>query len=166
MNVILEPAIRQAMLALLVSYALVNRWPPDDIPSVAQAREAARDEALGDAGDWIKTHLARGRAVDVLLTNDVWAAALAASGDGGDGTTAFGLKRTTFIKRVGQLTGGRASKSQRIGQTIGRGWGGWKMLSPDEVAAGQDGQTHCGRCGESFEALLAETFCQDCIAFA
>ena len=32
----------QAMLALLVSYALFNRWPPDDIPSVAQAREAAQ----------------------------------------------------------------------------------------------------------------------------
>ena len=42
MNVISEPAIRQAMLALLVRYAVANRWPPDDIPSVAQAREVAR----------------------------------------------------------------------------------------------------------------------------
>ena len=166
MNVILEPAIRQAMLALLVSYAVVNRWPPDDIPSVAQAREAARDEALGDAGDWIKTHLARGRAVDVLLTNDVWAAALAASGDGGDGTTVFGLKRTTFMRRVGQLTGVWAAKPHWDGKKTGRGWVGWKLLTIEDVAAGQDGQTYCGRCEQPFEPLLAEIFCQDCIAFA
>ena len=166
LNVIAQPAIRQAMLALLVRYAAANRWPPDDIPSVAQARQQARDEALGDAGDWIKTYVVKGRAMEVLLTNDVWAAALAASGDGGDGTTAFGVKRTAFIKRVGQLTGGRAAKAQRIGRTVGRGWGGWKLLTTEDVAAGQDGQTNCGRCEQPFEALLAETFCQDCIAFA
>ena len=61
MNVISEPAIRQAMLALLVRYAVANRWPPDDIPSVAQAREVARNDALGDAGDWIRSYVVKGR---------------------------------------------------------------------------------------------------------
>ena len=166
MNVIAEPAIRQAMLALLVEYAVKNRWPPEDIPSVAEARKAARDEALGDGGDWINNYVVKGRAVEVLLTNDVWAAALAASGDGGDGTTAFGLKRTTFMKRVGQITGVWAAKPHWNGQKTGRGWAGWKLLTAEEVAAGQDGQTYCGRCGHSFEPLLAESYCQDCIAFA
>ena len=166
MNVIAEPAIRQAMLALLVEYAVKNRWPPEDIPSVAEARKAARDEALGDAGDWIKTYVVKGRAVEVLLTNDIWAAALASAGDGGDGTTAFGLKRNTFMKRVGQLAGGAVAKPHRMGKSSVRGWAGWKLLTAEDVAAGQDGQTYCGRCGHSFEPLLAESYCQDCIAFA
>ena len=116
MNVISEPAIRQAMLALLVSYAVKNRLPPDDIPSVAQARDAARDEALGDAGDWIKTYVVKARPMEVLLTNDIWAGALAASGDGGDGTTAFGLKRNTFMKRVGQLGRRRGRETAQDGE--------------------------------------------------
>ena len=166
MNVISEPAIRQAMLALLVRYAVANRWPPDDIPSVAQARQAAQDSALGDGGDWIKTYVMKGRPMDVLMTNTLWAAALDAAGDGGDGTTAFGLKRASFMKRVGHITGVWAAKPHRVGQTTGRGWAGWKLLTAEEVAAGQDGQTYCGRCEKSFDPLLAEAYCQDCIAFA
>ena len=149
MNVISEPAIRQAMLALLVRHAVANRWPPDDIPSVAQAREVARNDALGDAGDWIRSYVVKGRPMEVVMTNDVWAAALAAAGDGGDGTTAFGLKRTAFIKRVGQLTGGGSAKSHWTGNRSARGWAGWKMLTPEEVSAGQDGQSYCGRCEKS-----------------
>ena len=167
MNVITEPAIRQAMLALLVRYAVANRWPPDDIPSVAEARHAARNEALGEAGDWIKRYVVKGRPMEVLLTNDLWAAVLAASDDGGDGTTAFGLKRPLLIKRVGQITGGsRAAKMHRIGRKTGRGWAGWKLLTAEEVAAGQDGQSYCGCCEKPFEPLLAETYCSVCIAFA
>ena len=166
MNVIAQPAIRQAMLALLVRYAVANRWPPDDIPSVAQARDAARDEALGDAGDWIKTYVVKARPMEVVMTNDIWAGALAASGDGGDGTTAFGLKRNTFMKRVGQLAGGGVAKPHRMGKSSVRGWAGWKLLTDEDVAAGQDGQTYCGRCEKPFEPLLAETFCPVCIAFA
>ena len=166
MNVISEPAIRQAMLALLVRHAVANRWPPDDIPSVAQAREVARNDALGDAGDWIRNYVVKGRPMEVVMTNDVWAGALAAAGDGGDGTTAFGLKRTAFIKRVGQLTGGGSAKSHWTGNRSARGWAGWKMLTPEEVSAGQDGQSYCGRCEKPFEPLLAETYCLVCIAFA
>ena len=171
MNVITEPSIRQAMLALLVSYAVANRWPPDDIPSVAQARQAAREDALGDAGDWIKSYVVKGRPMEVLLTNEVWSAALAASTGGGDvgdgdGTTAFGLKRSAFMKRVGQLTGLKAARSHRVGTTAGRGWAGWKLLTAEDVAAGQDGQNYCGRCEQPFDPLLAESYCQDCIAFA
>ena len=166
MNVISEPAIRQAMLALLVRHAVANRWPPDDIPSVAQAREVARNDALGDAGDWIRNYVVKGRPMEVVMTNDVWAAALAAAGDGGDGTTAFGLKRIAFIKRVGQLTGGGSAKSHWTGNRSARGWAGWKMLTAEEVSAGQDGQSYCGRCEKPFEPLLAETYCLVCIAFA
>ena len=133
---------------------------------MAQAREVARNDALGDAGDWIRNYVVKGRPMEVVMTNDVWAAALAAAGDGGDGTTAFGLKRTAFIKRVGQLTGGGSAKSHWTGNRSARGWAGWKMLTPEEVSAGQDGQSYCGRCEKSFEPLLAETCCSVCIAFA
>ena len=40
------------------------------------------------------------------------------------------------------------------------------MLTPEEVSAGQDGQSYCGRCEKPFEPLLAETYCSVCIAFA
>ena len=133
---------------------------------MAQAREVARNDALGDAGDWIRSYVVKGRPMEVVMTNDVWAAALAAAGDGGDGTTAFGLKRTAFIKRVGQLTGGGSAKSHWTGNRSARGWAGWKMLTPEEVSAGQDGQSYCGRCEKPFEPLLAETYCPVCIAFA
>ena len=83
---------------------------------------------------------------------------------GGDGTTAFGLKRTAFIKRVDQLTGGGSAKSHWTGNRSARGWAGWKMLTPEEVSAGQDGQSCCGRCEKPFEPLLAETYCSVCIA--
>ena len=116
---------------------------------MAQAREVARNDALGDAGDWIRNYVVKGRPMEVVMTNDVWAAALAAAGDGGDGTTAFGLKRTAFIKRVGQLTGGGSAKSHWTGNRSARGWAGWKMLTPEEVSAGQDGQSYCGRCEKS-----------------
>ena len=90
----------------------------------------------------------------------------ALAGDGGDGTTAFGLKRTAFIKRVGQLTGGGSAKPHWTGNRSARGWAGWKMLTPEEVSTGQDGQSYCGRCEKPFEPLLAETYCPVCIAFA
>ena len=169
MNVILEPAIRQAMLALLVRYAVANRWPPEDIPSVTQARQVAREEALGDCGDWIRNYVVKGRPMDVLITNEVWSAALVASGNGdgdGDGTTAFGLKRPAFMKRVAHLTGMKAARSLRVGTKMGRGWAGWQLLTDEEVAAGQDGQTYCQRCDKPFEPLLAEVYCQECIAYA
>ena len=70
------------------------------------------------------------------------------------------------MKRVGQLAGGGVAKPHRMGESSVRGWAGWKLLTDEDVAAGQDGQTYCGRCGESFEALLAETYCSVCIAFA
>ena len=108
----------------------------------------------------------KGRPMEVVMTNDVWAAALAVAGAGGDGTTAFGLKRTAFIKRVGQLTGGGSAKSHWTGNRSARGWAGWKMLTPEEVSTGQDGQSYCGRCEKPFEPLLAETYCPVCIAFA
>ena len=88
---------------------------------MAQAREVARNDALGDAGDWIRSYVVKGRPMEVVMTNDVWAAALAVAGDGGDGTTAFGLKRTAFIKRVGQLTGGGSAKSHWTGNRSARG---------------------------------------------
>ena len=71
-----------------------------------------------------------------------------------------------FIKRVDQLTGGGSAKSHWTGNRSARGWAGWKMLTPEKVSTGQDGQSYCGRCEKPFEPLLAETYCPVCIAFA
>ena len=68
------------------------------------------------------------------------------------------------MKRVGQLTGLKAARSHRVGTTAGRGWAGWKLLTAEDVAAGQDGQNYCGRCEQPFDPLLAESCCQGCIA--
>ena len=41
-----------------------------------------------------------------------------------------------------RLPGG---KSHWTGNRSARGWAGWKMLTPEEVSTGQDGQSYCGR---------------------
>ena len=52
-----NPAARQAMLALLVRYAVANPEPPADIPSVAQAVKDRREESIGEAGVWLQSHV-------------------------------------------------------------------------------------------------------------
>ena len=45
-----------------------------------------------------------------------------------------------------------------------RAWPGWQLLTDEQVAAGEDGQTRCTQCGDVFEQLLAETLCAICMA--
>ena len=68
--------------------------------------------------------------------------------------------------RVSLATRGGSAKSHWTGNRSARGWAGWKILTPEEVSTGQDGQSYCGRCEKPFEPLLAETYCPVCIAFA
>ncbi len=129
-RVTVDEHVRQAMLALLVQHAAANRHPPEDVPSVAAARSTARDTALGEAGDWIRSHVVRGQPGMILLTTDLWSAALAAGGEA-DGERAWGLTRRQFMKRVNGLGMNPAGRVTRRG----RGWRDWRLLTDEEVAA-------------------------------
>ena len=78
---------QQAMVALLVRYAVASPMPPADIPSVAGLREELRDESLGEAGPWLKTALVRApeHVGGVVSTAELWEAALVALGNTPDG---------------------------------------------------------------------------------
>ncbi len=74
--------------------------------------------------------MVRGQPGMVLLTTDLWSAALAASGEA-DGERAWGLTRRQFMKRVNGLGMKPAGHVTRRG----RGWRDWRLLTDEEVNA-------------------------------
>lgn len=74
--------------------------------------------------------MVRGQPGMILLTTDLWSAALAAGGEA-DGERAWGLTRRQFMKRVNGLGMNPAGRVTRRG----RGWRDWRLLTDEEVAA-------------------------------
>ena len=129
-----DPKVRQAMVALLVSYAVETVEPPDDIPSVGQARRDARDEAIGEAGQWILDNIvATGNDVDRLSIAAIWGAARSASAST-DGDKALGRSKDSFLKLLRDMLGLPVSKGIWLPDEAktARGWQGVRFAKPDE----------------------------------
>lgn len=125
---------RQALAALLIRHAVANPVPPEDVPSVAAARAALREEAIGEAGAWLQEVVAEGTSEDWLSTEALWRAARKAAGAPDDAPRAWNRTRRELIALAKNLLPlGNAVQYKRSGQR-GRGWRGWKLARSGEVA--------------------------------
>ena len=158
-DVVNRPEIRQAMLALLVRHAVRCKAPPADVPQVAEARRTAREDSLGAAGEWILTHIVKGRpVVDILNPADIWASAVAADGSSG---LAWGLDQDGLTRQVRLLLGLPPGKSTTVNGRRVRVWKGWRLRSDEEIAAVSE-PVACERCGEGFYPVEGEPMCPEC----
>ena len=125
---------RQALVALLVRYAVANPQPPPDIPSVEARRRELRDSSVGEAGDWLQTALVPDP--DGVTTAELWAAARKASGETADGR-AWGYTRRRFTGFARSILNLPAPGVHRIG-TEGKaqqGWRGYRLATDAERQA-------------------------------
>ena len=121
-----DPEARQALAALLVRYAVENPKPPDDVPSVSEAREALLEESLGDSGRWAKSALVP-EPDGVVTTAELWRAAIRASGEEDGASRVWGLERKALIAL--------AKRSHNLGNAVQikvsghkeRGWRGYRL---------------------------------------
>ena len=134
------PEAREALFALLVRYAVANPKPPDDCPTVADARREYRREQIGPVGDWLQNALVKdpqGR----VGTGELYDAAFAAAGMDDavdpDGKP-WGKDKASITKLARDLHGMPAVKVMRHnGKTcIAAGWaGGWQLRRNWRLAA-------------------------------
>ena len=118
---------RQALAALLIRAAVANPSPPDDVPSVAEARAALLDESLGEAGRWARSALVPDQG-GVVTTAALWVAALKAAGEPEDAEKAWGLTRKALLDRVKRIHKlGNVVQIKRHCQNL-RGWRGLKIV--------------------------------------
>ena len=137
-NALAAPEAREALFALLVRYAVANPKPPDDCPSVADARREYRREQIGPAGDWLQNALVKdpqGR----VSTGELYDAAFAAAGMDDavdpDGKP-WGKDKASITKLARDLHTQIAPRviKDSNGKTA-RGWLGWRLATPAELAA-------------------------------
>ena len=156
-------AARQAMVALLVRYAVANPAPPADIPSVAAMREELRSEGVGEAGAWLQTALVADP--HGLSTTHFWEAARAASENTPDGL-AWGYTRKKFIPFARQVLNLPPPRPVRLGLDMKpqRGWLGWRLATDAEQQAHFDQMLAptCAMPGCDIEAVSGGRFCAEC----
>ena len=87
-----EPAVRQALIAMLVRAATHNTKPPEDAPSVRKARETIREESMDEAELWLRASVVPTPGMR-LTTQQLWDAALIAAEERADSKTVWGLTR-------------------------------------------------------------------------
>ena len=134
---VVEKAASQAFLARLVWYAADTTAPPMDIPTVQAARDSLRDDRLGDAGDWLLTAIAPALGSAVHATA-LWQAAQSASGDAVGGSSAFGMRRSSFTRLARRIHHLPVSRNVRSGGVVAKGWADWRLIPPDEMAEEPD----------------------------
>ena len=132
---VVERPARQALVAMLVKTAAQTTRPPEDIPTVAVAREMFSQDSLGEAGEWLSGAIVpdpNGRITGTAL----WHAAQTASGDTVGGSRAWGMTRGGFTKLARRIHSLPPTKSIRdAGGTVGKGWVGWRLLTDTEQEA-------------------------------
>ena len=125
-----RPAQAQALLALLVQYAVKTQSPPEDVTSVHQEREDTKMELMGEVGLWlnevvIQDYNAR------LYTTHLWQAALKAAGAKPEDKEAWGKTRDDMRDLVKDIHPDLPTfKRGRDGYY----WLGYRLATADEMA--------------------------------
>ena len=126
-----QPEAKEAMLALLVEYAVKTDRPPAITVPVDELRDRLRRESVG-AGfyDWATTVVEEtNRPVDKVSTAELWGSACAAAGN----DSPWGYNRRTFVPALRSLLDlDPAAKIWASGKVV-NGWVGLRLVSADET---------------------------------
>ena len=120
----------QALLTLLVKYAVNTTTPPKDVSSVRQEREDTKLESMGEVGHWLRDAILpdyNGR----LWTTELWAAALVASGGSPDDKEAWGKTRDGIRDLVKDIHGDLPALKRG---NKGFYWLGYRLATAEEMA--------------------------------
>ena len=125
-----QPAQAQALLALLVKYAVNTTAPPDDVPSVASERQAAKLESLGEGGQWLLSAIIQDDNAR-LTTLELWKAALIAANAKMDADAVWGMNRDKIRNLAREIHNMPVTKG--MGGNRGRGWYGFRLATAEEA---------------------------------
>ena len=128
---------RQALAALIIRHSMrhLDGAPPES-PAVARNRKRVRRESLGEAGEWLLSRvIPTGDASDRLTTDELWEAAVEASGgDTGDQGTAWGKTRRQLTDYCTLLFGMGPPVRGRVRGKVCHFWRRHRLQSEDEAA--------------------------------
>jgi len=133
-----QPKAREAMLALLVQYAVKSAQPPAISGAVGELRARLRREAVG-AGfhDWATAALTvTNLPVDKVSTAAVWAAAVNAAGT----DSPWGYNRRTFATALRSLLDLAPTGKIWADGKVANGWVGVRLAAAEEGEALPAGQ--------------------------
>ena len=122
-----QPEAKEAMLALLVRYAVKTKQPPAITGDVMQLRDQLLRESMG-AGfcDWATTALTKtDRPVDKVTTADLWKGACAAAGN----ESPWGYNRRTLVPALRALLDLPPTKKIWFDGKVGNGWSGLRFAA-------------------------------------
>lgn len=128
-----QPEAREAMLALLVQYAVKTDRPPAISGAVGELRERLRRESVG-AGfhDWATAALTvTDRPVDKVSTAALWASAVKAAGT----DSPWGYNRRTFVTALRSLLELDATRKIWVDGKVVNGWVGVRFTAVEEREA-------------------------------
>ena len=110
---------RQAFIAALVRASIAHPRPPDDTPTVADARAALHAESIGAVGVWLETHIVADKSgLATLSTPDLWEAVKVAFGDeNGEIEGMTKVKLTLAVRDIHRLP---------VAKPLSRGVRGWR----------------------------------------
>lgn len=124
-----QPEAREAMLALLVQYAVKTARPPAISGAVGDLRERLRRDSVGvDFHDWATAALTvTNRPGDKVSTAAVWAAAVKAAGT----DSPWGYNRRTFVTALRSLLDLAPTGKIWIDGKVVNGWTGVRFAAVD-----------------------------------
>lgn len=134
-----EPKARQALVALLVKACVDTKEPPEDIPTVKDARRQLREDSLGEVGLWLTNALAKDDKGKVT-TKDIWKEAERIFSVDKDGRIQ-GWTNTSMTRRVREIY--KLDQAAKLDSTT-RGWRGIRFKTAEE----EEGVGKCSVCGE------------------
>ena len=137
-----NPVAREAMLALLVQYAVKTSRPPTITEEVNQLRVQLRRESVGDRFyDWATTALRKTkRPVDRISTAEPWERACDAAGN----DSPWGYNRRSFVSALRSILDLPPARKLWIDGEVANGWDGLRMAAEEEVTTLPPGRTLSG----------------------
>ena len=124
---------RQALVALLCTYAAKGRTQPANTPSIEEEIKEARRVSLGEAGEWIEKTIIKTGGDHVLFSKDVWEAACKTLDlDPANTDRVFGRTRISLTRTIMSLLELSHTRLLRDGKRTGNGWRGVKLASDHE----------------------------------
>ena len=130
----------EAMLAILVERAKVNRQPPEPPESVKEAVQRHREDSIGALGQWFLEHVkVTNQPEDDVTVDAIWKAAHRDLGNaaGGDEGTIQGVKRETAVRLLREVVDRLPpQKSGRVGGVKVNMYKGVRLLTSEEAMAG------------------------------
>lgn len=143
-----NPAAHQAMLAVLVRYAVANPEPPANIPSVAQAVEDRRQESIGGAGVWLQSRVVHAPGYR-LAPGVIWDTVSKAFPPDDKGQIE-NRNRQGIVALARELCQLPPQKQMRIDGRSTKGYENYRLLTDAEVEAlvAEQGARVCIQCRE------------------